>query len=514
MRGAIVGRRKLLTKHSAAFVDVGGVHAARLGDDRPLMLNRARRFCRGQVVAGVLGVCAMGTAQSDPRTTLLGPVGAGYGAKIAGAAVLVAGRSLESVQAAELAAEGPLAAVWGAIEYGLGERDVSATIFGVTRTAVAVSGLGSCLLPAGFDRSELPNVGELPPRPVRPPEEVALADGFDVERLGEAMAAAFANPDARTRAVVVLREGKLVAERYADGFDRQTRLAGWSMTKSLVNALVGARVASGEMELGAPVGLEVWAEDTEDPRQMITVEHALRMVTGLDWVENYIIPSSDVPQMLFVRPGAGAYAMTKEAVRDPGERWRYSSGTTNILCAALRESFPAEERGRSYWLYPRRVLFDRIGMTSAVIEADATGTFVGSSFSFMTARDWARFGQLYLQDGVWEGERILPDGWVQSTVTPTEPSGGRYGMHFWLNRSDASGRRSYPGLPADLFYADGYEGQMVAIFPTQKLVVARLGCTRAGGVWHHGSFLRMILDALDDHGAREQEAPASQPSKR
>ena len=235
----------------------------------------------------------------------------------------------------------------------------------------------------------------------------SLPAGIDPTRLREAMHWAFAepytSPRRRTRAVVIAYQGKIIAERYASGFGPDTPLLGWSMTKSVINALAGIMVRTGRWSLGMPAPIQEW-QLPDDARRRITLDHLLRMTSGLQFTEDYRNPFKDVITMLLRVPDAAAYAINKPLHREPGSAWHYSSGNTNIIARLLRESLPEAEE---YLLFPRRALFDRIGMRSAVMEADSSGTFVGSSFMYATARDWARFGQLYVQDGTWEGERIL-----------------------------------------------------------------------------------------------------------
>jgi CubicO group peptidase (beta-lactamase class C family) len=175
----------------------------------------------------------------------------------------------------------------------------------------------------------------------------------------------------------------------------------------------------------------------------------------------------------------GGYAMSRKLAHKPGTFFQYSSGSTNIISKIIRLTV-----GDSlYHRLPHEKLFYKIGMTRAIMEPDASGTFVASSYSFASARDWARFGLLYLNDGVWNGERILPEGWVKYSVTPAPAAGlGRYGAHWWLNAGEAGdpSRRKYPALPADTYWADGFEEQYVMVIPSRHLVIVRLG------VSHHG----------------------------
>jgi CubicO group peptidase (beta-lactamase class C family) len=196
--------------------------------------------------------------------------------------------------------------------------------------------------------------------------------------------------------------------------------------------------------------------------------------------------------MLLRAPDAAAYASSRPLDAEPGTRWSYSSGTTNVITGAMRRILG----DAAYATFPRRALFERIGMHSAVLETDARGNFIGSSFMYATARDWARLGLLYLDDGRWKGDAVLPDGWVtySRTPAPADPQ-RRYGAHFWLQIPE---QYQHPGgpLPDDAFHAIGHEGQFLSIIPSRDVVVVRLGLTRHAGVWDQREFLRRVLAAL------------------
>ena len=318
------------------------------------------------------------------------------------------------------------------------------------------------------------------------------------ESLRAVLDRAFAEPDPerprRTRAVVVVHDGHIVAEGYSPGFTVDTPLLGWSMTKTVMNALVGILVKEGRLAVDRPVPIPEW-QGADDPRRAITLDHLLHMSSGLRFNESPSNPVSDVTVMLLGSPEAGLYAARKPLAAAPGTTWQYSSGTTNIISRLVRRVINDDVR---YLAFPRLALFDRIDMTHVVLEADAGGTFVGSSFMYATARDWARLGQLYVQDGVWEGQRILPEGWVSYTRSPAPADATKhYGAHVWLQVDDYSGDTV---LPADAFHAAGHAGQFVTMIPSARLVVARLGLTRYPDAWDQTAFVRDVLRALE--GAR------------
>jgi len=423
-------------------------------------------------------------------------IGVGYKAKMLCSGVFVSGRQPEAVlaeiQADDLA---PLRYIDGTVDRAA--HTASADALGVlTRRALFRPGVGCALLlnrPAASADDGQRVAAALVPRPT---EEANGRDDHGAVRLRPVIARAFAEPDRnrrrRTLAVVVMQHGQLIAEQYADGIGIDTPLPGWSMAKSVMNALTGVLVGQRLLALDAPVPIQAW-QQAGDARAAITLDHLLHMSSGLAFDEGMTGPRSDVVQMLFQQADTSAFAIDKTLRDRPGTHWDYSSGTTNILARVMRNVLPASE----YSSFPRRALFDRIGMSSAVLETDAAGTFVGSSYMYATARDWARFGLLYVQDGVWNGERILPEGWVKYSFSPAPADPAHhYGAHFWLQVPDGYAGAD-PHVPLPAFHAAGHEGQFVTIVPSRELVIVRLGLTRYGGAWDHAAFVRDVLAALD-----------------
>lgn len=288
----------------------------------------------------------------------------------------------------------------------------------------------------------------------------------------------------RTAAVVVIYKGKLVAEQYwkEQSITPETRLWGWSMNKSIVNAMAGVLVKQKKLSLDALAPVEEWINDK---RREIRINDLLHMSSGLKWNEDYG-DVSDVTSMLYRERDCYQYAIGFPYEMDPDTKWKYSSGTTNILSGIIRKTL---NNDKIYFDFPYHEIFNKIGMSSMVLETDASGNFVGSSYGYATARDWAKFGQLYLQDGTWKGDTIFAPGWVHYTQLPAKAANGKYGAFFWLNRN-----RELPDAPIDMFSCEGHRGQRVFIIPSQQMVVVRLGF--AEDKFDHNQFLKEILSAI------------------
>jgi CubicO group peptidase (beta-lactamase class C family) len=334
-------------------------------------------------------------------------------------------------------------------------------------------------------------------------ERTALdAPGEDIDRtaLDAAVAAAFAEPDPahprNTRALVVVHRGRIVAERYAPGFGKDMPLIAWSMAKGAMNALIGLRVKDGKLAVTDRALLPEW-RGQDDPRRAISLDDLLRMSSGLAFDESYGDPLGDVTEMLFVANDMAKLAADKKLLHAPGSDWSYSSGTTVLLARVLRETFGTQA---DYLRYPHDRLFGPLGMRTAVLETDAAGTFVASSLLYASARDFARLGLLFLQDGMWRGERLLPEGWVDYTLTPTRDAPDEsYGAQMWLKLPESDGYGE-PPLPVDAFYFLGYDEQIIAVVPSRDLVIVRLGLTQQGGDWDHARDLAPIVRAFPTNG--------------
>jgi CubicO group peptidase (beta-lactamase class C family) len=431
---------------------------------------------------------------------LLAPVTSavlGFGAKITCSGVLVGGATVAQVR--ESFPDPNLRRVVRVRVSG-DTATASIPLFG-RRDAVHRERLGCTLLPADGTIAPLsaPAVDERIAADTLPWLEAAAVrtlSEYDTTALRAVVDSAFIDPadgpQRRTLALLVVHGGRVIAERYAPGYGPQHRLLGWSITKSVTNALAGILHGDGLLDLNAAALRPEWSADA---RSGITVEHLLQMSSGLAFEESYG-PTGAATRLLFNTRDVAGEAARGPLVHEPGTRWYYSSATTNLIAAHMRALLSNDA---AYARFPAERLFEPAGMSSAVMEPDAAGTFVGSSFMYATARDWARFGLLFLRDGVWNGERILPEGWVTYSVMPAPAAPlGQYGAQWWLNAGESADttRRVWPDLPRDIFWASGYQGQYIAIVPSHDVVVVRLGLTDDSAQFRLDELLRGVLRAL------------------
>ena len=299
------------------------------------------------------------------------------------------------------------------------------------------------------------------------PEPSPAVDAAVARAFGDELSAADAE-QLGTRGVVVVKDGELVAERYADGFDATIPQLGWSMSKSVADLLTGVLVKRGLVSLDDDHLRSEWTDERAD----ITVEQLLRMTSGIEWDETYDL-GTPITRMLYLEEDMGAYVASLPLVHEPGTVQLYSSGSTNVLCSVL-----TERTGLGADL-PRQELLGPLGLSSAIFEPDAAGTPVCSSYLWATPRDWAAIGQFALQDGEWNGEQLLPEDWMAQSLTVTdveETDDPGYGMGWRVNVLP-DGSLRWPELPEDTFYASGHDGQKLIVVPSEDLVVVRLGFT-------------------------------------
>lgn len=389
------------------------------------------------------------------------PVITGYAAKNLASAVFVSGRNAEEVEALDLNFS-LIRFASNTVDYE--NKTVTSRFLWCTSTAVYREGYGVTLL-CGDDANKLREqvFPLLPDTTIVKP--LPQGDSAVSARLAP-IAKAFVDDHAyhgHPFAFVVLHKGGIVAEHYDQGIGPDTKLLSWSMAKSFVNALVGTMVKDSLIDVHAPLPIPEWQDDD---RKTITLHDLMQMQSGLEWNEDYGA-RSDVNVMLHCEEDMGLYALQKPLEYKPGTHWYYSSGSTNIVVRYLRSLFSSDE---AFLSYMRERLFAPLGIRNAIFEQDMSGTPVGSSYLYITAKDFARFGQMYLDDGCVDDERILPEGWVDYTCTPASNSENRYGAFFWLNRGG-----KYPDVPKDMYWCDGHDGQCIFIIPSCQLVVVILG---------------------------------------
>ncbi|MEE8600750.1 serine hydrolase domain-containing protein [Euzebya tangerina] len=429
-------------------------------------MSRARKVLLGSGVAVVLivaGVLLYARPLLETAT--------GYAAHNACAVRLLAGRGVEA-PAADLPPNPLVPLMSTSVDES--EGTASAALFGLFgQTAWHTPGLGCTLAderptltspdPVEIVADEVWPLGETVPPPPADVDSAALEAALD---------SAFAEDDPAgravgARAVVVVHEGQIVAERYADGFDADTPQLGWSMAKSVTNAMVGRLVADGVLTLDQDNLVSAWTGD----RAAITLDDLLHMASGLEWDETYAL-GTPVTEMLYRQTDMGAYAADLPLESDIGSVTQYSSGTTNIICDILHT-----ETGTGEAL-AHELVFRPLGMHTAVLEPDASGDLVCSSYLWATPRDWARFGLWFADGGSWQGEQLLPPEWVEysSESRAAEGEDAGHAAHWWANDT-GDGDLVLPDVPADAFWASGHDGQRVFVVPSEELVVVRMGFT-------------------------------------
>ena len=374
------------------------------------------------------------------------------------------------------------------------EKLATASVYGLKeRKAIYREGLGATLINDAFDvtkpyevpkRTKLDN--NLPfPYGNNEPKDTVFST-VDYEKLNQAVADAFdknGQIKKRTRSVIVIYKDKIIAEKYDTGFNKNSKILGWSMTKSITGTLFGILEKQGKLNINKPAPIDQWKNDD---RKMITISDLLHMNSGLEWEENYT-KICDATKMLFQAEDMSQSQLIKPAQFKPNMHWNYSSGTTNLLSGILRKQFKTHQEYLDFWY---SALIDKIGMNSMIVETDMAGNYVGSSYSWATTRDWSKLGLLYLNKGNWNGEQLFEPSWAKYVATPTNTSNGRYGAQFWLN---AGGH--FPDVPREMFYCSGFQGQMVAVFPSHDLVIVRMGL-KEDPDFDFNSFLKGIIGSL------------------
>jgi len=424
-------------------------------------------------------------ALSAARARDVPKVATGFIANVVCTETFVSGLDPDRVIAETTSAMPGAGLITWALDYRIdrARKDVTVTLLGLGKSHAVYRGEGlGCYLDHGGIVADI----SLPAMETKPAllPEIAGASIVTPQspQLATALDHAFAEPNKatlrNTRAIVVMKDGRVIAERYADGVGIDTPLLGFSATKSVISALAGIMVRKDALKLNEPVPIAAW-QSPGDPRGAITLDHLLRHTAGLaigsSLSASLLSALEPVNRMKFMEPDMAAYAESISLETVPGTAWNYHDGNTVILAHVIRQA--AGGSAADMMRFARQELFGPLGIRHVALEFDASGNAEGSSQMLASARDWARFGQLYLNDGVAGGKRILPEGWVKYSASPTPGAWVGQGAGFWTNLGDSFGAtyRSERGVPRDAFFAKGTIGQWVVIVPSEKLVIARLG---------------------------------------
>ena len=431
------------------------------------------------------------------------PVGTAYGAKVLCSSIFVSGRNEQDIRSQELNFT-PL--TFATYEVNNSDSSVTCSLFGfANRKAIYRKGLGATVVNELSEKQIRAQRFRLAAKATFNTDTIfwplgdKIQDGFPINidsvQLAKAVEKLFIESDTlnpnRTRALIVVYDGKIVIERYGGGFTKDMPLTGWSMSKSITSAIIGVLVKQNKLVIDNPAPVPEWKEP-DDPRHPITIRQLLQQTSGLEFEEVYS-KSSHATRMICQKGDMAAYSASLPLIHPPGSVFHYSSGNTNILSRIIRHTV-----GNNYHAFPYEQLFHKLGMYSVVFEPDASGTFVGSSFCYATARDWARFGLLYLNNGEFNNEQILPGNWVkESVISFAAAEKGQYGFQWWLNAGEKNNpeNRWFPLLPTDMFFADGFEGQNLFIVPSKKLIVVRLGLTRKRQ-YGEEEFLKAVIQSI------------------
>ncbi len=447
------------------------------------------------ILALLITICLAVTIKSFQPTAR---AGAAYAAKALCSGVFVSGLDAERVAAEEYEGLDKAFSMMKRI-IDLDEEFVETSMLGLAKARAKYDPAKGCTLlhKDGGSSSQAIAIdsmdrGNFQPLPTSNQNPAALKEALDFgfTETGKGM-------PLNTRAIVVVKNGAVVAERYTDGIGPDTPLKGWSMNKTITGLLIGTLIDNGKLKLDGPAPVKAWSEDG-DPRRAISIRHLMQMRSGLGFDESYNSMTSDAIKMLFLSPSASAYAEQSKLAHEPGIHWEYSSGTSNILAAIVGDQ--AEAQGQSITEYMWDVLLKPAGVTTAFLELDQGGDFVGSSYGYMGAHDWARLGMLMLRKGQGPGgAHIITPEWIQFMTEPNGITNGVYGGQTWLNAGvDQGADWTYKGVPSDMFYMSGHDGQFVVVIPSRDLVIVRLGESMYQNTNKHlGKLMRKILKGVE-----------------
>ncbi len=432
-----------------------------------------------RVLLLILIVITVVVIYNYPKLNIL----SGYSAKNTASSVFVANRSLEYTDKTDNNFS-PVNLADDKVD--LENKIATSSALGLlTRKAIYRKGLGTVLTLTKEDetaaylspkRSKADNTTSYPYG--NGAQKDSVFSNIDYDKLNKTVSSVFGRN--KTRAVVVIYKDQIIAEKYAEGFTKDSKILGWSMTKSVLSTVFGVMQYQGKLNVNDKPHIESWQNDE---RKNITIHNLLQMNSGLEWDENYD-EISDATKMLFLERDMTKMQEEKPLSGKVNAAFNYSSGTTNLLSGIARNQFKTHQEYLDYWYTD---LIDKIGMNSMILETDLAGNYVASSYAWATPRDWGKFGLLYLHQGNWNGTQIFAKEWANYVATPTPSSNGTYGAQFWLN---AEGQ--FKDVPKNMYFADGYQGQRVYILPDQDLVIVRMALS-----WmEENKFLKGVLESI------------------
>ena len=458
-----------------------------------------------RVALGLLGLLILALLWLWLNPPAILRVGASYAAKIVCSNVFLAQRDAQTVLRDDVQAPGHPLLKHMRVTVNREQGEVHAALFGVVGKGLAVHrpGHGCAVVPDGdlaAARAAAPAIEQtasapppMPPAPAphAPPPNWPQVDAAPTGGQLAALVNQSALQGPGMRAVVVVHKGQIVGETYGPGFGPDTPLLGWSMTKTATATLIGRRLHEGGLTLESPLAPALGWESS-DPRAAITASQLLAMSSGLKFDESYG-SVSDVTRMLYLEPDMAAFAAQQPLLQPPGTQFNYSSGSSLLLSRWWAQGANTDAR---------RLLFAPLGMRSATLETDARGTPVGSSYLYATAKDWARLALFLLNDGVWMGQRLLPEGFVARMTAASAAKPGSYGQgHLWLHGPQGATPEGQDpdvaaGLPADTWWMRGHDGQYIAVIPSKQLIVVRLGLTPSKLGYQPQALVKQVMDAV------------------
>ncbi len=441
--------------------------------------SRLRKWIGYSLLFIILIVLITGLLFKDKALSQIS-VGTGFVAKKACAYYFIAERELDEIIETEFNAS-PLNLISAKVS---GENEISASLLGLgSNTAVYKKNIG-CVLIHGEDDYNI--TAEDSSTPTRQSTPIPKASAPPLPKLQSALKLAMDKEGEwikQTTGLMVIHKDSVILEGYAAGYDSETEILGWSMTKSIAALLIGRLVRDGKISLDQSNLFTGWENDE---RKNIQLKHLLNMTSGLEWTEEYE-EVCDVTQGLFAEEDFVSFVLDKSLEKKPGRFWEYSSGTTNIISGIIRQEI---DDVTDYLSYPSLQLFSKLGISDAHIETDEAGNMIMSSFGYAKLRDWAKLGMLVMNKGNWEGEQLIDSSYIDFCITPTVYP--NYGGQIWLNTNQSD----YPSAPSDMYYFSGFDGQYVFMFPSQDLMILRTGVQRESP-FDMDAVIREVMQAIN-----------------